>query len=106
MVLLGFILFLSGVFLYGFGYTHAAPSQHTAEVVTDSTIRGSRPSELKLAAWNIRILSDRSRDDAELNKIAQNLINYDFIAISELRDEKVLKRLRESSRYQVQNTVI
>ena len=52
-------------------------------------------SELKLAAWNIRILSDRSRDDNELNKIAQTLIDYDFIAISELRDEKVLKRIQK-----------
>lgn len=69
-------------------------------VVTNPTVtqRGigkvSRRSELKLAAWNIRILSDNSRDDAELHKIAQTLIDYDFIAISELRDEKVLKRLQ------------
>ena len=55
----------------------------------------ARRSELKLAAWNIRILSDNSRDDAELQKIAQTLIDYDFIAITELRDEKVLKRLQK-----------
>lgn len=54
----------------------------------------SRRSELKLAAWNIRIFSDNSRDDTELHKIAQTLIDYDFIAISELRDEKVLKRVQ------------
>ena len=54
----------------------------------------SRRSELKLAAWNIRILSDRSRDDTELHQIAQTLIDYDFIAISELRDETVLKRIQ------------
>lgn len=54
----------------------------------------ARRSELKLAAWNIRILSDNSRDDTELQKIAQTLIDYDFIAITELRDEKVLKRLQ------------
>ena len=54
----------------------------------------SRRSELKLAAWNIRILSDRSRDDAELHQISQTLIDYDFIAISELRDENVLKRIQ------------
>ena len=51
-------------------------------------------AELRLASWNIRILSDRSRDDNELRKIAQSLIDYDFIAISELRDEKVLKRIQ------------
>ena len=76
---LGFILFLSGLFLYGFGYTHAAPGPlNAAEVATppavapDSTVRGSRPSELKLAAWNIRILSDRSRDDAEVKQNCTN----------------------------------
>ena len=51
-------------------------------------------STLKLAAWNIRVLSDDSRDDTELHKIAKTLIDYDFVAISELRDEKVLKRLQ------------
>ena len=52
-------------------------------------------SRLSVAAWNIRILSDRSRDDGELYKIAQTLIDYDFIAISELRDEAVLKRTQQ-----------
>lgn len=72
-----------------------------AEVVTSPSVSSgvvgqvSRRSELKLAAWNIRILSDRSRDDTELHKIAQTLIDYDFIAISELRDEKVLKRIQK-----------
>ena len=57
-------------------------------------VRGPRLPELKLAGWNIRILSDGSRDDAELHEIAQTLIDYDFIAISELRDEKVLQRVQ------------
>ena len=68
------------------------PTQPT--VAKDTTGKISRRSELKLAVWNIRILSDNSRDDAELQKIAQTLIDYDFIAITELRDEKVLKRLQ------------
>ena len=59
----------------------------------DDTSTVSR-STLKLAAWNIRNLSDRSRKDTELHQIAKTLIDYDFIAISELRDEKVLKRLQ------------
>ena len=63
-------------------------------VAENTTTKVSRRSELKLAAWNIRIFSDNSRDDAELHKIAQTLIDYDFIAISELRDEKVLKRVQ------------
>ena len=76
-------------------------SDNAEVVVTNPTVtqgvvgKVSRRSELKLAAWNIRILSDNSRDDAELQKIAQTLIGYDFIAITELRDEKVLKRLQK-----------
>lgn len=78
------------------------PAVPRTEVVTRPTpvtqsVTGkvSRRSELKLATWNIRILSDNSRDDAELQKIAQTLMDYDFVAISELRDEKVLKRLQK-----------
>ena len=59
-----------------------------------NVVRGPRLPELKLAGWNIRILSDGSRDDAELHKIARTLIDYDFIAISELRDERVLQRIQ------------
>ena len=55
----------------------------------------SEQTDLRLAAWNIRIMSDRSRDDGELHKIAQTLIDYDFIAIVELRDEMVLKRTQK-----------
>ena len=51
-----------------------------------------RQDELKLASWNIRIMSNKSRTDAELMKIARTLADYDFIAIVELRDEAVLKR--------------
>ena len=70
--------------------TPAAPT-----VAENTTGQVSRRSALKLAAWNIRIFSDNSRDDTELRKIAQTLIDYDFIAISELRDEKVLKRVQK-----------
>ena len=70
-------------------YLLASVCIRDAETVT-SPIR----SDLKLAAWNIRNLSDSSRTDADLHKIAKTLIDYDFIAISELRDEKVLKRLQ------------
>ena len=77
-------------------------SLNGAEVQTSSSIEqdhvgkvSRRRSELRLAAWSIRILSDRSRDNNELNKIAQTLIDYDFIAVSELRDEKVLKRIQK-----------
>ena len=50
---------------------------------------------VRLAAWNIRIFSDNSRDDHELRRIANVLIDYDFIAIVELRDEEVLKRTED-----------
>ena len=63
-------------------------------IAETEAVTSPRRSELKLAAWNIRILSDSSRTDTELHKIAKTLIDYDFIAISELRDEKVLKRLQ------------
>lgn len=48
--------------------------------------------ELRLAAWNVRIMSNKSRTDTELQQIARTLADYDFIAIVELRDEAVLKR--------------
>ena len=65
----------------------------TDPVVTQDTIASDiNASELKVAAWNIRIMSNKSRTDAELMEIAQNLADYDFIAIVELRDEAVLKR--------------
>ena len=80
--------------------TPSTPSSlNEVEVAPPAVAQGaigqvSRRSALKLAAWNIRILSDRSRNDAELHQIAQTLIDYDLIAISELRDEKVLKRIQ------------
>ena len=49
-------------------------------------------STVRMAGWNIRIYSDGSRDDNELQSIANVLIDYDFIAIVELRDEQVLER--------------
>ena len=47
---------------------------------------------LSLASWNIRILSDNSRDDTELSLIADRLEPYDLVAIQELRDEVVVDR--------------
>ena len=62
-------------------------------VVNQNTIASDTdPSVLKVAAWNIRIMSNNSRTDAELQAIARTLFDYDFIAIVELRDEVVLQR--------------
>ena len=38
-----------------------------------SEVDVSEPMELRLAAWNIRIMSDKSRTDAELKQIARTL---------------------------------
>jgi endonuclease/exonuclease/phosphatase family metal-dependent hydrolase len=48
---------------------------------------------LRLATWNIRILSDGSRDDAELAYIAQIMERYDLVAVQELRDTRAAQRL-------------
>ena len=53
---------------------------------------GLNTPTFRLAAWNIRIFSDGSRTDDELRHITKVLIDYDFIAIVELRDEVVLMR--------------
>ena len=60
-----------------------------------SEVDVSEPMELRLAAWNIRIMSDKSRTDTELKQIAKTLADYDFIAIVELRDEMVLQRTQK-----------
>ena len=92
------------LFVYVFGCSHSdqvdVDAAHALTIPHDLDDTGtgngqvSRRSALKLAAWNIRNLSDASRTDAELDQIVHILIDYDFIAISELRDEKVLKRLQ------------
>lgn len=65
-------------------------------VVSQNTIASdTKHSELRLAAWNIRIMSNESRTDAELEAIARTLADYNFIAIVELRDEVVLKRAQK-----------
>lgn len=51
-------------------------------------------STIKLATWNIRILSDGSREDYELEQIANIIQQYDLVAIQETRDVTVLNRLK------------
>jgi len=53
----------------------------------------TQTESIKLATWNIRILSNGSRDDTELAQIADILQRYDLIAIQEARDTIVLDRL-------------
>lgn len=61
------------------------------EAVTALTLAKGAPS-IKLASFNIRIYSTRSRDDRELRLISDQLKLYDIIAIQEVRDSKVLDR--------------
>lgn len=49
---------------------------------------------ISLASWNVRNISDSSRSDAELGIIALILFRYDFIAMQEVLDEEVIKRLQ------------
>lgn len=113
------ILLISAVFSYDLGHTHPGRTdangghynrttgeyhKHAKEdsqpvetdtdpIVSQDTLSSdAEGSDLKLAAWNIRIMSNKSRTDAELIQIARTLADYDFIAIVELRDETVLKR--------------
>lgn len=65
--------------------------------IPDKQFEGNIPTQkgistFRLAAWNIRIFSNGSRNNDELHHIAKVLIRYDFIAIVELRDEVVLMR--------------
>ncbi|MDC7222081.1 MAG: endonuclease/exonuclease/phosphatase family protein [Spirochaetales bacterium] len=48
-----------------------------------------------LTTWNVRILSDKSRDDSELDKIASIIEQSDFVALQEVRDSRVLARLMD-----------
>ena len=64
----------------------------TALLIEQEALKAQNLSTFRLAAWNIRIFSNGSRNDDELNHIANMLMNYDFIAIVELRDEMVLIR--------------
>ena len=48
---------------------------------------------VKIASFNIRILSNNSRDEEELQLIAEVIQRYDLVAIQEIRDMAVMTRL-------------
>ena len=75
-------------------YRHRRISFLTLFIILLTTSINLFAAEIALASWNIRILSDNSRDDAELEQIASIITRYDILAIQELRDEKVLQRLQ------------
>jgi hypothetical protein len=47
---------------------------------------------ISVATFNIRIFSNNSRDDEELYQICNLLKEFDFIAIQEVRDTRILDR--------------
>ncbi len=59
----------------------------------DTSVIPPETPEVSIATWNIRILSDGSRDDSELQSIASIFSNFDFVAVQEVRDTLVLDRL-------------
>jgi len=62
--------------------------------ITNAIPNNTQPTEsIKLASWNIRILSNDSRDDSELQKIATIIDRYDIVAVQEVRDDEVINRL-------------
>jgi len=96
-----FILLLVALGLYVYYNYYTVPQKAEPTESKPATPETTKPVKepvpsadigpLKLASWNIRIFS-KSRDDDELEQICKNLIDYDFIAIIELRDEEILKR--------------
>ena len=47
---------------------------------------------ISVATFNIRIFSNNSRDESELFQICNLLKEFDFIAVQEVRDTKILDR--------------
>lgn len=60
---------------------------------TKKTASIENTNYITLASWNIRYFSTGSRDDEELAVIASIIKRYDIIALQEVRDEEVIKRL-------------
>ncbi len=48
---------------------------------------------IRLASWNVRYLSNGSRDDSEVDKIAAMIGRFDIVAVQEGRDTLVLDRI-------------
>jgi endonuclease/exonuclease/phosphatase family metal-dependent hydrolase len=68
------------------------PSWAAAREAQPSIATGTASGTVRIASFNIRIFSNRSRNDTKLEKIAGVLAQYDLVAIQELRDAQVLNR--------------
>lgn len=69
------------------------PSGNSKTEPATKTTQTTQTDSLHIATFNIRILSNQNRDDTELNKITDLLKKYDLIAVQEVRDVDVLKRI-------------
>lgn len=52
------------------------------------------PGRLVLASWNVREFSDDSRDDEEMEQIADVIRNFDMVVLQGLQDGRVPNRLK------------
>ncbi|MDP2653311.1 MAG: endonuclease/exonuclease/phosphatase family protein [Candidatus Omnitrophota bacterium] len=69
----------------------SSPAPKAAPPSRPAKLTGEK-DEIRIGSFNIRIFSNNSRTDDELQQIADILKYYDVIAIQELRDGKVLQR--------------
>ena len=86
-------LLLLLIFVFVLPCAWAQDFTNTSDSIQSIEDRSHR-TYLKIAAWNIRIFS-KNRTDEELAQICKVAKNFDFIAVVELRDEEVLKRMVE-----------
>ena len=86
------------ILLLALSLVSATACSGTLPNVEENGTNGSSNAEvdamdLRLATWNIRILSNGSRDDSELALIATIIDRYNLVAIQEVRDTVVLDQL-------------
>lgn len=62
----------------------------------------NRAQTVRIASFNIRILSNKSRDDTKLKKICEVVGQYDLVAIQELRDLTILRRVQTNLQQSMQ----
>lgn len=72
-------------------FTLSEEARESVEHVGQSHV--PREESIYIASFNIRNLSDRSRDDEEMANIAMVCSEFDLIAIQEVRDVESLERL-------------
>ena len=68
--------------------------QSGSQTEPSTTVPTSTSGTIKLASWNVRVLTDNSRDDGEVRRIADIIRNFDIVAIQEARDTRVLDRIK------------